>query len=66
MAISTGSACTTMSIEPSHVIMALGFNEQRAHSSIRIGLGRNNTLEEMNFASERISNYISNLRNIIE
>ncbi len=40
VAISTGSACTTQSVEPSHVIMALGFGEDRAFSSIRVGIGR--------------------------
>lgn len=42
VSISTGSACTTAEVEPSHVIMALGFGEDRAHSSVRFGLGRGN------------------------
>lgn len=61
VAISTGSACTTASIEPSHVIMALGFGENRAYSSLRIGLGRNNTLDEIEFAIEKITTGINNL-----
>ena len=40
LAIATGSACTSASVEPSHVITALGFGEQRAHGSLRFGLGR--------------------------
>ena len=43
IAISAGSACTTDTVEPSHVLLALGYDERRAHSSIRIGLGRFNT-----------------------
>jgi len=43
IAIATGSACTTATVEPSHVILALGFGEERAHSAIRIGVGRGNT-----------------------
>ena len=43
IAISTGSACTSASVEPSHVILALGFGEDRAHSAIRIGVGRGNS-----------------------
>ncbi len=43
IAIATGSACTTATVEPSHVILALGFSEERAHSAIRIGVGRGNT-----------------------
>lgn len=42
LAVATGSACTSASVEPSHVIMALGFGEARAHSSLRFGLGRSN------------------------
>ena len=43
LAISAGSACTTASVEPSHVLLAMGHGAERAHSSIRIGLGRFNT-----------------------
>ncbi len=45
IAISTGSACTSATVELSHVIMALGFGEQRAHSAIRIGVGRGNDVQ---------------------
>jgi cysteine desulfurase len=43
IAISTGSACTSATVEPSHVILALGFGEERAHNAIRVGVGRDNT-----------------------
>ena len=48
VALSTGSACTTARVEPSHVILALGFTEERSHHSLRIGLGRFTTDEEVN------------------
>ncbi len=50
-AISTGSACSTAEVEPSHVIKALGFGVERAHSSIRFGLGRFTTSDEVRFVS---------------
>ncbi len=55
LAISAGSACTTQSVEPSHVLVAMGLGEERAHSSIRIGLGRFNTDEEMDYAVEKLT-----------
>ena len=48
VAFSTGSACTTARVEPSHVIRALGFSDDRAHSSFRFGMGRSTTREEIN------------------
>ncbi|MCD4666142.1 MAG: cysteine desulfurase, partial [Bacteroidales bacterium] len=51
IAISTGSACTSSIVEPSHVIISLGFGEERAHSSIRIGVGRFNNSNEISDAS---------------
>lgn len=47
IAISTGSACTSASVEPSHVILALGFGENRAHSAIRVGVGRSNNGKQL-------------------
>jgi cysteine desulfurase len=47
VAISAGSACTTASMEPSHVIVALGLGEERAHYSLRLGVGRSNTMFEI-------------------
>ena len=52
IAISAGSACTTRTVEPSHVLVALGHDEEEAHSSIRIGMGRFNTVEEIGFATD--------------
>lgn len=49
LAISTGSACTTTSMEPSHVLKAIGRSEEESHSSIRFGLGRYNNKEEIEF-----------------
>jgi cysteine desulfurase len=46
VALSSGSACTTASVEPSHVILALGYGMERAHSTVRISLGRHNTTAE--------------------
>ncbi len=54
LAISAGSACTTQTVEPSHVLMAMGLGEERAHSSIRLGLGRFNTDEEIDYAINKI------------
>ncbi len=56
ISLSLGSACTTAKVEPSYVIMALGFGEQRAYCSLRIGIGRENNEEEIQYASQRIIN----------
>jgi len=64
LAISAGSACTTLNVEPSHVIMALGFGLERAHSAIRLGLGRFNTEEEVEFATGSIVSAVTRLRKI--
>lgn len=61
IAISTGSACTSADVKPSHVILALGFGEERAHSAIRIGLGRGNTDKQI---EEATSTIISKLRHL--
>ena len=64
IAISAGSACTTQSVEPSHVLLAIGLNEDQAHSSIRIGLGRFNTDEDVKVACSIICNAVKNLQMI--
>ena len=58
VALSTGAACTTALVEPSHVIMALGFPEIRAHQSVRFGLGRTNSPIEMSRVLGSISKVI--------
>ena len=64
IAISAGSACTTQTVEPSHVLLALGYEEERVHSSIRIGLGRFNTKEEIDYSTESISKSVKALKSI--
>ena len=61
VAISAGSACTTQTVKPSHVLLALGLSEEDAHSSIRIGMGRFNTTEEVDFMIGVISKTILSL-----
>jgi cysteine desulfurase len=62
IALSTGSACTTGTSEPSHVLRALGVSEELAHSAIRIGLGRFNTEEELHHAAHRLIESVKKLR----
>ncbi len=62
IAVSSGSACTSATLEPSYVIRALGTNEELAHSSIRFGLGRFNTEDEVDFVTERVSKEVKRLR----
>jgi len=64
IAISAGSACTTQMVEPSHVLMALGLDEEQAHSAIRIGCSRFNTDEEIKVATDEIYSAISSLAKI--
>jgi phage gpG-like protein len=64
LAVSAGSACTTGSVEASHVLQALGGNEERWHSAIRFGLGKDNTIEEIDFAADSIVDAINELRRI--
>jgi cysteine desulfurase len=65
LAISAGSACTTREVEPSHVITALGFPPERAYSSIRFGLGRFNTEEEVDYAIQAVERAVLRLRKIV-
>ena len=62
VAVSSGSACTSATLEPSYVIRALGTDEELAHSSIRFGLGRFNTEEEVDYVTARVSKEVKRLR----
>lgn len=64
IAISASSACTTYMVEPSHVIMALGHDEEYAHSSIRIGMGRFNTDKDIDYCIDSITRLVPILRNL--
>lgn len=55
MAVSSGSACTSASLEPSYVLRAIGVSEDLAHTSLRIGFGRFTTEEEVDFAIELLT-----------
>jgi cysteine desulfurase len=62
VAVSSGSACTSATLEPSYVLKALGVGEDLAHTSIRFGLGRFNTLEEVDYVVERVVHEVRRLR----
>ena len=62
LAVSSGSACTSASLEPSYVLRSLGVTEDMAHTSIRFGFGRFTTEEEVDFAINLIKNSIDKLR----
>jgi cysteine desulfurase len=64
IALSTGSACTTASLEPSHVLRALGLDENLIHASIRFGIGRFNTGEEIDYTIGRIAEEVARLRKL--
>lgn len=64
VAVSAGSACTTEDVKPSYVLLALGHDSQRAHSSIRFGLGRHNTDEEVDFVVGKVEKSVLRLRKI--
>lgn len=62
IAVSSGSACTSATVEPSHVLRAMGVEDRLAHSSLRITLGRYTTEEEAEFAADRICETLQRLR----
>ncbi|PPC76200.1 IscS subfamily cysteine desulfurase [Pokkaliibacter plantistimulans] len=64
LAVSSGSACTSASLEPSYVLRALGLNDELAHSSIRFGIGRFTTEEEVDYAVELIRKAVDKLREL--
>ena len=61
-ALSSGSACTSSTLEPSYVIAALGASAELAHSSIRFGLGRWTTKEEVDYVADKLANVVTRLR----
>ena len=64
IAVSSGSACTSASLEPSYVLRALGRSDELAHSSIRFTIGRFTTVEDVDFAVALIKNKIAKLRDL--
>jgi cysteine desulfurase len=62
VAVSSGSACTSASLEPSYVLRALGVEEDMAHSSIRFGIGRFNTEEEVDYVAKLVVEKVKRLR----
>jgi cysteine desulfurase len=62
IAVSTGSACTSASLEPSYVLRAIGVEEELAHTSIRFGLGRFNTEEEVDYTIQRVVEEVRRFR----
>jgi cysteine desulfurase len=62
--VSSGSACTSESLEPSYVLKALSVREDLAHSSLRIGFGRFTTLDEVEYVSSRIIEVVNRLRDM--
>jgi cysteine desulfurase len=64
VAVSSGSACTSASLEPSYVLRALGVGDELAHSSIRFGLGRFNTEEEVDFVMDHVADAVNHLRSM--
>jgi cysteine desulfurase len=64
IAVSSGSACTSATLEPSYVLKALGAGDDIAHSSIRFGLGRFNTVEHVDYAAEKVISVVKKLREL--
>ncbi len=64
LAVSSGSACTSASLEPSYVLKNIGVGEDLAHTSIRFGLGRFTTEEEVDFAAEKVISTVRKLRDL--
>ncbi len=65
VALSVGSACTTSKIETSHVIMALGFGASRAYNSLRFGLGRYNSQEEVDHVTNKLTDAVKHIKKVL-
>lgn len=64
IALSSGSACTSASLEPSYVLRAMGLNDELAHSSLRMTVGRFTTKEEVDYVADAISRHVTRLRDM--
>jgi len=64
IAVSSGSACTSASLEPSYVLRALGINDELAHSSLRFSFGKFTTLEEIDYACSKLHDAVTKLREL--
>jgi len=63
-AVSSGSACTSASLEPSYVLRAIGVEEDMAHTSIRIGIGRFTTEQEVDYMANLLTKEVTRLRDL--
>ena len=59
---SSGSACTSGSLDPSHVLLAIGLPHEIAHGSLRLTLGEDNTMEEMDYVVDKVKGIVERLR----
>lgn len=66
IAVSSGAACTSATLEPSHVIRALGLEPERGHNALRFGIGRFNTAVEVQFVAQRVIEQVTRLREMKE
>jgi cysteine desulfurase len=64
IAVSTGSACSSHKLEPSHVLLSLGLKPEQCHGSLRITMGRSNTLEEVDYVAQSIAEAVERFRGI--
>ncbi|MBQ4098778.1 MAG: cysteine desulfurase NifS [Clostridia bacterium] len=62
IAVSSGSACSSGSLEPSHVLLAIGLSEEKAHGTIRFSFGKENTMEEVDYVVDTLKSTIARLR----